>query len=188
MACSSLTPRRRDAKAQQNPGRYSPLCVLASLRLCVSLSVTVLSFLTRSVDVSFDKADRIRLDFFRTLAIAFRMLAEVCSAAVSGIEAYPVVVEVKAGWGNTIVVIVGLPDAAVMESRHRVSTALSNSGFKFPMGRTTINLAPADVKDECPNFDLRVAIGLVAASEQMPMDQLDNFLIAQRFGPRTRFE
>lgn len=43
------------------------------------------------------------------------------------------------------------------------------------------------VKDECPNFDLRVALGLVAASEQMPTDQLDNFLIAQRFGPRTRF-
>ncbi len=105
------------------------------------------------------------------------MLAKVCSAAVNGIEAYPVEVEVNSGWGDTVVVIVGLPDAAVKESRDRVSTALSNSAFKFPMGRTTINLAPADVKKEGPSFDLPIAIGLVAASEQMSMDQLDNFLV-----------
>ena len=105
------------------------------------------------------------------------MLAKVCSAAVNGIEAYPVEVEVNSGWGDTVVVIVGLPDAAVKESRDRVSTALSNSGFKFPMGRTTINLAPADVKKEGPSFDLPIAIGLVAASEQMSMDQLENFLV-----------
>src|SRR5580692_1438597 len=74
------------------------------------------------------------------------MLARVLSAAVNGIEAFPVEVEVNSGWGDTVVVIVGLPDAAVKESRDRVSTALTNSGFKFPMGRTTINLAPADVQ------------------------------------------
>ena len=67
------------------------------------------------------------------------MLAKVCSAAVNGIEAYPVEVEVNAGWGDTLVIIVGLPDAAVKESRDRVSTVLTNSGYKFPMGRTTIN-------------------------------------------------
>jgi len=103
------------------------------------------------------------------------MLAKVCSAAVNGIEAYPVEVEVNAGWGDTLVVIVGLPDAAVKESRDRVSTALTNSGFKFPMGRTTINLAPADVRKEGPSFDLPIAIGMVAASEQIETDQLDNF-------------
>ncbi|MHB1307480.1 MAG: YifB family Mg chelatase-like AAA ATPase [Limisphaerales bacterium] len=105
------------------------------------------------------------------------MLARVCSAAVQGIEAYPVEVEVNAGWGDTLIVIVGLPDAAVKESRDRVSTALSNSGFKFPMGRTTINLAPADVKKEGPSFDLPIAIGMLAASEQMNPEQLDNFLL-----------
>jgi len=105
------------------------------------------------------------------------MLSRVCSAAVNGIEAFPVEVEVNAGWGDTIVVIVGLPDAAVKESRDRVSTALTNSGFKFPMGRTTINLAPADVKKEGPSFDLPIALGMLAASEQMTSDQLDNFLI-----------
>src|SRR5271169_6772780 len=105
------------------------------------------------------------------------MLSRVCSAALNGIEAYPVEVEVNAGYGDTLVVIVGLPDAAVKESRDRVSTALTNSGFKFPMGRTTINLAPADVKKEGPSFDLPIAIGMLAASEQMDTDQLDNFVM-----------
>jgi magnesium chelatase family protein len=105
------------------------------------------------------------------------MLSRVLSAAVNGIEAYPVEVEVNAGWGDTITVIVGLPDAAVKESRDRVSTAITNSGYKFPMGRTTINLAPADVKKEGPSFDLPIAIGMLAASEQIETDQLDNFAV-----------
>ena len=105
------------------------------------------------------------------------MLAKVCSAAVNGIEAYPVDVEVNAGWGDTVVVIVGLPDAAVKESRDRVTTALTNSGFKFPMGRTTINLAPADVKKEGPSFDLPIAVGMLAAGEQLESNQLENFIL-----------
>lgn len=105
------------------------------------------------------------------------MLARVCSAAVNGIVAYPVEVEVNAGWGDTVIVIVGLPDAAVKESRDRVTTALMNSGFKFPMGRSTINLAPADVRKEGPSFDLPIALGMIAASEQMCGDQLDQFFV-----------
>ena len=105
------------------------------------------------------------------------MLAKVCSAAVNGIEAYPIEVEVNSGFGDTVIVIVGLPDAAVKESRDRVSTAISNSGFKFPMGRTTINLAPADVKKEGPSFDLPIAVGILAAAEQVETDQLDNFAL-----------
>jgi len=104
------------------------------------------------------------------------MLSKVCSAALNGIEAFPVEVEVNAGWGDTLIVIVGLPDAAVKESRDRVTTALTNSGYKFPMGRTTINLAPADVKKEGPSFDLPIALGMLAASEQIETDQLDNFI------------
>ena len=103
------------------------------------------------------------------------MLARACSAAVNGIEAYAVEVEVNSGWGETIIVIVGLPDAAVRESRDRVSTALHNSGYKIPMGRTTINLAPADVKKEGPSFDLPIAIATLAANEQIETDQLDHF-------------
>src|SRR5438132_8685767 len=105
------------------------------------------------------------------------MLARVFSAAVNGIEAYPVEVEVNAGWGDTVIVIVGLPDAAVKESRDRVTTALTNSGFKFPWGKTTINLAPADVKKEGPSFDLPIAVGMLAASDQMLPEQLDNFVL-----------
>ena len=103
------------------------------------------------------------------------MLARACSAAVNGIEAYAVEVEVNSGWGETIIVIVGLPDAAVRESRDRVTTALYNSGYKIPMGRTTINLAPADVKKEGPSFDLPIAIATLAANEQIETDQLDHF-------------
>src|SRR5512137_2531713 len=103
------------------------------------------------------------------------MLAKACSAAVNGIEAYPVEVEVNAGYGDTVIVIVGLPDAAVKESRDRVIPALINSGFGFTFGRTTINLAPADVKKEGPSFDLPIAVGMLAASEQLETDQLDNF-------------
>jgi magnesium chelatase family protein len=105
------------------------------------------------------------------------MLAKVCSAAVNGIEAYPVEVEVNAGWGDTVIVIVGLPDTAVKESRDRVGTALCNSGFRFPMGKTTINLAPADVKKEGPSFDLPIAIGMLAAGSQMICEQLENFIL-----------
>jgi magnesium chelatase family protein len=105
------------------------------------------------------------------------MLAKVCSAAVNGIEAYPIEVEVNAGYGDTILVIVGLPDTAVKESRDRVMTALLNSGFTFTFGRTTINLAPADVKKEGPSFDLPIAIAMLAASEQIETDQLDNFVM-----------
>ena len=105
------------------------------------------------------------------------MLARVLSASVNGIEAHPVEVEVNAGYGDTRIVIVGLPDAAVRESQDRVTTALTNSGFKFPMGKTTINLAPADVRKEGPSFDLPIAIGMLAASEQIATDQLDNFVL-----------
>ena len=78
---------------------------------------------------------------------------------------------------GTFIVVVGLPDAAVRESRDRVSTAITNSGYKVPMGRTTINLAPADVKKEGPSFDLPIAIAMLAAAEQINTDQLDNFVI-----------
>jgi magnesium chelatase family protein len=105
------------------------------------------------------------------------MLAKVCSAAVNGIEAYPVEVEVNAGFGDTVIVIVGLPDAAVKESRDRVMTAMINSGYRYTFGRTTINLAPADVKKEGPSFDLPIAVGMLAASEQIQTDQLDNFVL-----------
>jgi magnesium chelatase family protein len=100
------------------------------------------------------------------------MLSQVNSGAVVGIEAYPVEIEVNAGHGEPKVVIVGLPDAAVKESSDRVWTALINSGFRPPMGRTTINLAPADIKKEGPSFDLPIALGIIAALDDMSTDLL----------------
>ena len=105
------------------------------------------------------------------------MLAKVCSAAVQGIESSPVEVEVNCAFGGNKIVIVGLPDAAVRESQDRVCTALKNSAYRIPMGRTTINLAPADVRKEGPIYDLPIAVGMLAASEQLDTDQLDNFLL-----------
>jgi magnesium chelatase family protein len=117
------------------------------------------------------------LQFLLRWRISIPVFAKVCAAAVNGIEAFPVEVEVDSGFGLTATVIVGLPDAAVKESRDRVGTAVNNSGFKFPLGRTTINLAPADVRKEGPSFDLPIAIGLLAASEQFISDQLDHFVM-----------
>src|SRR6185436_7477072 len=71
----------------------------------------------------------------------------------------------------------GLPDTAVKEARDRVLTAVNNSGFKFPLDRTTINLAPSDVKKEGPSFDLPIAIGVLAASDQLEHDSLDQYVI-----------
>src|SRR5688572_2144709 len=105
------------------------------------------------------------------------MLAKVCSAAMNGIEACPVEVEVDAGFSDSYMVIVGLPDVAVKESRDRVSTALLNSGFRMPDGKITVNLAPADLRKEGPSFDLPIAIGILAATEQFATDQLENFLM-----------
>ena len=86
------------------------------------------------------------------------MLAKVYSAAVYGVDAYEVEIEVNGARGNPVIVVVGLPDVAVKESRDRVTTAVSNSGYNWPRGRTTINLRPADVKKEGPSFDLPIAL------------------------------
>jgi magnesium chelatase family protein len=105
------------------------------------------------------------------------MLAKVFSAAVWGVDAFAVEVEVNCSFGSFVVVVVGLPDTAVKESRDRVKTALENSAFKHPFGRTTINLAPADVKKEGPSFDLPIALGILAASEQINPQHLDRYWV-----------
>jgi len=105
------------------------------------------------------------------------MFAKVGSAAVLGIEAHAIEVEVNSGAGDTASVVVGLPDTAVKESRDRVSTAINNSGYRYPMGRTTVNLAPADLRKEGPSFDLPIAIGVLAASDQLLSNRLDQFMM-----------
>jgi magnesium chelatase family protein len=103
------------------------------------------------------------------------MLAKVYSAAVLGVDAYEVEIEVNAGGGNPVIIVVGLPDTAVKESKDRVTTAVQNSGYYWPRGRTTINLAPADVKKEGPSFDLPIALGMIAAAEDLELPVLDDY-------------
>jgi magnesium chelatase family protein len=95
------------------------------------------------------------------------MLAKVTSCAVVGLEAAPIEVEVDTGRGLPSITIVGLPDAAVQESRERVRAAIRNTGLSFPQSRLTINLAPADVRKEGPAYDLPIALGILLASEQI---------------------
>lgn len=106
------------------------------------------------------------------------MLAKIYSAAVQGIDANPVEVEVNvAARGDPKVALVGLPDTAVRESIDRVYTALTNSGFDLPRHKTTINLAPADVKKEGPSFDLPIALGILAATGQLTSGTLAEFFV-----------
>ncbi len=105
------------------------------------------------------------------------MLAKVYSAAVQGVDAYEVEVEVNAAGGKPLVVVVGLPDAAVKECKDRVTTAVANSGYRWPRGRCTVNLAPADVKKEGPGFDLPIAVGMVAADEEVDLSRAEDCVL-----------
>ncbi len=104
------------------------------------------------------------------------MLARVWSASLVGINAVKVGVEVDVSGGMPGIVVVGLPDAAVQESKERVKAALKNSSYAFPMRRIVINLTPADLRKEGPCFDLPIAIGILAASEQVSAQLLGDFL------------
>src|SRR3990167_9163651 len=98
-------------------------------------------------------------------------LAKVFSAAVVGLEAEPVEVEVDISAGLPSFTIVGLPDKAIEESKERVRSAIKNSGVSFPMKRITVNLAPADIKKEGPSYDLAIALAILAADEKiLPID------------------
>ncbi|MFN7977941.1 MAG: YifB family Mg chelatase-like AAA ATPase [Vicinamibacterales bacterium] len=90
------------------------------------------------------------------------------SAALRGIEAFPVHVEVDVSFGLPVFAMVGLPDASVRESRDRVRAAIRNSGFDFPAHRITVNLAPADVRKAGAAFDLPIALAILAASGVVP--------------------
>src|SRR5947209_1276568 len=94
------------------------------------------------------------------------MFAKIYSAAVFGVDAYEVEIEVNSAGGLPAIVVVGLPDAAVKESKDRVTTAISNSGYYWPRGRTTVKLAPADIRKEGPSFDLPIALGMIACSQE----------------------
>ena len=105
-------------------------------------------------------------------------LAVLRSRALAGMRAPEVTVEVHVASGLPTFTIVGLADTEVRESRDRVRAALRNSGFEFPAGHITVNLAPADLPKESARYDLPIALGILAASAQLPGDKLDDYEFA----------
>ncbi len=105
------------------------------------------------------------------------MLAKVLSYGLTGIKGYPVLVEVDVYNGFPAYDISGLPDASVKESKERVRSAIKNSGFEYPAKKITVNLAPADRKKEGPVYDLAIAVGLLAASEQISGERLKDITV-----------
>ncbi len=112
------------------------------------------------------------------------MLAKIKSGALLGVDGFIVEVEVDMAFGLNIFHVVGLPDGAVRESRLRVPSAIENAGFKFPEGKITVNLAPADIRKDGTAFDLPMAIGILAAqrmlepeSKTTPTPKLDDYIL-----------
>jgi len=105
------------------------------------------------------------------------MLSRVLSSAVFGIDAYLIEVEVDIAQGLPAFATVGLPEGAVKESKDRVKAAVKNCGYDFPPRRITVNLAPADIKKEGAAFDLPMAIGILAATEIVQKEKLDDYFI-----------
>jgi magnesium chelatase family protein len=95
-----------------------------------------------------------------------------------GIDAFPLDVEVDISPGLPSFTIVGLPDASVSESKERVRAAIINSGFEFPYRRITVNMAPADIRKEGSSFDLPIALGILAASEQLLPEAIMGFFVS----------
>ena len=110
------------------------------------------------------------------------MLARLKSAAVLGIDAYLVDVEADLSNGLPYFTTVGLPQGAVKEGKERVTAALVNSGFEYPLRRITVNLAPADVRKEGSGFDLAIALGILAASEQVQASALSGVVVLGELG------
>jgi len=111
--------------------------------------------------------------FFETV-----MPSKVYSAAVVGVDAFEIEIEVHAGWGpEGRISVVGLPDTAVKESKDRVLSALSNSALRRPRSKITINLAPATVRKEGPSFDLPIALAMLQLNEHNRIPELDHCYI-----------
>ena len=104
------------------------------------------------------------------------MLVKTFGSAVFGIDATTITIEVNLAIGVNFI-LVGLPDNAVKESHQRIKAALKNNGYKFPGNEITVNMAPADIRKEGSTFDLPIAIGVMAVSEQIIADRLGQFII-----------
>lgn len=110
------------------------------------------------------------------------MLAVVNSFGLVGLDGYKIDVEVDVNMGLPKYEIVGLPDASVKEAKERVRSAIKNSGFKFPSGRITVNLAPANKKKEGSGFDLAMAVAILFATEQLNIKKTNKFIFLGELG------
>lgn len=110
------------------------------------------------------------------------MLAVIRSAALVGVQGIPVDVEVHVAAGLPGFTVVGLPDASCRESRDRARAAVLSSGLHWPMQRVTVNLAPSGLRKEGPGFDLAIALGVLAASEQIPLDAIGDIGVIGELG------
>ena len=106
------------------------------------------------------------------------MLAKVSACGIWGLDGVIVDVEVDTTPGLPNMTIVGLPDTAVQESRERVHSAIKNSGLEYPRKRITVNLAPASLRKEGPAYDLPIAVGILAATGQIPLQSLESSIFA----------
>ena len=104
------------------------------------------------------------------------MLARTIGAAVQGIDAIKVEVEVTVDWGSGFMVI-GLPDTAVKESAERVRCAIQQAGYDFPGKKVMVNMTPADIKKEGSAYDLPLAIGVLAGDEKVSPERLDRYML-----------
>ncbi len=107
------------------------------------------------------------------------MLAKILSCATIGLDGVIVEVEVDTGPGQPKFIVVGLPDTAVQESRERVRTAIRNTGIRFPLGRVTVNLAPADIRKEGPSYDLPIALGVLRSYGGIDEDLSDALVVGE---------
>lgn len=109
------------------------------------------------------------------------MLVKTFGSAVYGVDAITITIEVNIDTGINFH-LVGLPDSAVKESQQRIDAALSNNGYKLPGKKITINMAPADIRKEGSAYDLALALGILAASEQMQAEEIEQFVIMGELG------
>lgn len=105
------------------------------------------------------------------------MLSRTCCFALQGVEGVPVTVEAYVSGGQFAFTMVGLPDAAVRESRERVYAAMKNNGFTTPSGHVTVNLSPADLRKEGTAFDLPIAVAIIIATRQIRAVDASNILL-----------
>lgn len=105
------------------------------------------------------------------------MLIKIYGSAIHGVAAQTITIEVNVDTGGVGYHLVGLPDNAIKESSYRISAALKNVGYKIPGKKITINMAPADLRKEGSAYDLSIAIGILAASDQILADEIQNYII-----------